>query len=106
MPPEKRDRGAYCTTFGHKANHRFSKENVRYYRVDHPIWGDMVGLVAIRKISSHQEIFVNYGYHLQEDWDWSTAVFWYRKEFTNHIRRKLGLLKAKDFKEHMKKLRD
>ena len=104
VPPGRRDAGVYCSTLGHKANHKFFGENVKYFRADHPVWGDIVGLVAARDISKGDEIVVNYGYHAQEGWDWSTAVIWYRREYTNHIRRKLGLWKGKDFKHYMKML--
>ena len=104
VPAERRDPGIYCSTLGHKANHRFYRENVGYFRVDHPVWGDIVGLVAVKDIAKDEEIFVNYGYHLQEGFDWSTAVIWYRRGYTNFIRWRLGLSSGKDYKKYMEML--
>ena len=104
VPPQRRSTAVYCSTLGHKANHKFHMPNVVYYRADHPVWGDIVGLVADREIFKHDEIFVDYGYHKQQGWDWATAVFWYKREYTNFIRRKLGLLRGRDFKQYMKLL--
>ena len=104
VPPGKRDVLSYRMTLGHKANHKFYNENVEYYRVDHPLWGDIVGLVASKPIRKGEEIFVNYGYHEQKEFDWKTSVLWYRKEYTNYIRKKLGLYSGKQYLKYLKEL--
>ena len=34
----------------------------RYQPVQHPVWGDIVGVVTIKALSQGQELFCDYGY--------------------------------------------
>ena len=60
----------YCATLGHKANHS-SNPNSRYDVFDHPIYGCIKCVRALRDIPALQEITVDYGFdglHGYPDW--------------------------------------
>ena len=71
IPHDMRRTDQYCTTLAHKANHSF-RPNTRWGRMDHPRFGLVVTLLAVREISVGEEITVNYNYSL------SVAPAWYR----------------------------
>ena len=71
IPHDMRRTDQYCTTLAHKANHSF-RPNTRWGRMDHPRFGLVVTLLAMREISVGEEITVNYNYSL------SVAPAWYR----------------------------
>ncbi len=60
----------YCATLGHKANHS-SDPNCRYDVFDHPLYGYIKCVRALRDIPPSQEITVDYGFdgaHGYPDW--------------------------------------
>jgi histone-lysine N-methyltransferase SETD7 len=70
VPAKWSDCGSYCATLGHKANHS-SSPNSRYDVFDHPIYGCIKCVRALRDILPSQEITVDYGFdgaHGYPDW--------------------------------------
>ena len=66
----------YRTTLGHKSNHKFHGQNVRFKTgIDHPVLGEIGCLIAISDIEPGEEIFTNYNYEL------NIAARWYKDEF-------------------------
>ena len=66
----------YKTTLAHKANHKFDRNNVIFQKgINHPVLGDVAGLVAVVEIEPDEEIFADYNYDLQ------LAAPWYREEY-------------------------
>ena len=51
----------YCATLAHKANHSFTP-NTRWGRLDHPRFGQVVTIIAIKDIQVGEEVSVNYKY--------------------------------------------
>ena len=72
VPEGYRSVEAYRTTFGHKVNHKFDDHaNVEFDFVDHPVFGVIICLLAIRDIDLDEELFVNYNYN-------DYAPLWYQ----------------------------
>ena len=64
----------YRTTLGHNVNHMFDEHtNVEFDFVDHPVFGVIVCLLAIKDIEVEEELFVNYNEPLED------APHWYRE---------------------------
>ena len=59
IPEDKRTTSDYCATLSHKANHSF-EPNCRWSRIDHPRFGFICSITAIRKIYEGEEVTVNY----------------------------------------------
>merc|ERR1711974_357236 len=59
IPESLRSLSAYCATLAHKANHSFTP-NCRWGRVDHPRFGCIISLVALKNCSPGEEMTVNY----------------------------------------------
>ena len=70
MPDPYRSTDHYTTTMGHKVQHKFEDTNVYFGIVDHPVFGPIVGLIATEEIDVDEEIFVNYGYGLEDGPKW------------------------------------
>ncbi len=75
----------YCATLSHKANHS-NAPNAEWALVEHPRFGLIRGLRAVRDIAEGQEVLVNYHMNLAD------APLWYRRVWLGHQRRhkKLG----------------
>ena len=52
IPLELSSTSAYSATLGHKANHSF-KPNAKWGRIEHPRFGLICSIVALRVINSH-----------------------------------------------------
>ena len=73
IPHPYRSVKEYTTTLGHKVNHMFDiNTNVEFDSVDHPVFGVIVCLIAVKDIEVDEELFVNYNYGLED------AAKWYR----------------------------
>ena len=73
IPKEYRSVNAYRTTLGHKVNHKFVNVNTIFDYVVHPIFDNIVCLIAVLDIQAEEEIFVSYNYGLD------VAPEWYKK---------------------------
>ena len=51
----------YNATLAHKANHSFTP-NTKWGRLDHPRFGQVVTIIAIKDIQVGEEVSVNYKY--------------------------------------------
>ena len=74
VPEPYRTVEKYRTTLGHKANHMFDDDaNAILVTVEHPVFGVISSLLAIKDIEIDEEIFVNY------NWPLKSAPHWYRE---------------------------
>merc|ERR1712181_134025 len=80
IPESLRSLSAYCATLAHKANHSFTP-NCRWGRVDHPRFGCIISLVALRNCSPGEVMTVNYRLPLHY------APEWYRECHRLHLER-------------------
>jgi len=81
IPDDMRRTDQYCSTLAHKANHSFTP-NTKWGRMDHPKFGMVVTLLALRSITEGEEITVNYNYNL------AIAPAWYKQclaQFKNKV---------------------
>jgi len=89
IPESLRSLSTYCATLAHKANHSFTP-NCRWGRVDHPRFGCIISLVALRNCSPGEEMTVNYRLPLHY------APEWYKECHRMHLQ--------KSSKDNMKKM--
>ena len=68
-----RDTSLYQASLGHKVNHSF-RPNCRYRRMQHPRWGEIMGIFSSRDIKAGEELLCNYGYEV----DKYLVPAWYR----------------------------
>jgi histone-lysine N-methyltransferase SETD7 len=71
VPEDMRRLDQYCATLAHKANHSFLP-NTRWGRLDHPRFGLVVTIIAIKPILVGEELTVNYKYPV------TLAPQWYK----------------------------
>ena len=77
IPPEYIHLDQYKATLGHKACHTFgAAKNARFEALWHPRFGLIMSVVAIRDISPHEEILVNYNYDPKVAPDWYKALYY------------------------------
>lgn len=69
----------YCATLGHKANHSFSP-NSRWSRLEHPRFGLICSITALRDICKGEEVLVNYGIGMAH------APQWYKLLWVRHLK--------------------
>ena len=63
IPPWLDDLSVYNATLGHKVNHKFKKDaNAKFSNMEHPRFGPIPTVVAKTLIPAGEEIFVDYGY--------------------------------------------
>jgi hypothetical protein len=62
---------SYRASLGFKANHSF-RNNAGFYAFDHPRFGFVIAVVALKDIAKGEEVFTYYGYQVR-----SPAVDWY-----------------------------
>jgi len=77
IPEDMRSVTQYCATLAHKANHSFTP-NCRWGRVDHPRFGLIISLVALRDCAPGEEVTVNYRLPLH------LAPVWYKDCYRAH----------------------
>ena len=69
----------YRQTLGHKLNHSFKYNNVKFGHAYHPRFGKCRAIIALKNIPRNQELLVDYGYEkgsLVPEW----YVALYKKE--------------------------
>ena len=77
------DMDIYNATLAQKVNHKFPPFiNSKFVNVEHPRFGHTVGLAATKDIMEGQEIFVNYGYNVNENTDINFP--WFRPQWEKH----------------------
>ena len=79
IPEEYKDLDRYCATKGHKSNHSFTP-NAKWSRLDHPRFGMICSVTALRDIPEGEEILVNYGLGM------AFAPDWYKSLWVQHCR--------------------
>jgi hypothetical protein len=62
---------SYRATSGFKSNHSF-RNNAGFVAFDHPRFGFIISIFALRDIDQDEEIFTHYGYQVK-----SPALDWY-----------------------------
>ena len=99
IPPVFTQLDQYCATLGHKANHSFTpnarcqsflirsieflQANVHQYRwvrFQHPRFGLIVAIKAIKDMAEGSEVLVNYGMGMAD------APIWYKMLWVKHLR--------------------
>ena len=93
-----RDTGLYRASLGHKVNHSFTPNcrccrsaetddfirdfewYCRYRQMQHPRWGEIVGIFTTRTVKENEEFLCNYGY----DIDTHLVPDWYRAAWETH----------------------
>ena len=76
IPDPYRSIKFYRTTLGHKVNHKFDVDtNVEFDFVEHPVFGVIVCHIATKDIEVDEELFVNYGYGLENLTGWFKDVY-------------------------------
>ena len=68
-----RDEGAYNASLAHKTNHSFIP-NAELCTFDHPRFGVIPCVTATHEIKAGEEIFIHYGYYLNNCPDWYEQV--------------------------------
>ena len=86
--PEYRSCHQYRATLGHKACHHFQLRNSAFQEFEHPRFGRIMSIVAVRDIEEDEEIFVSYNYSLP------LSPPWYQDLWFSHCRDK-GLAKER-----------
>lgn len=69
IPKEFIPSSAYCASLAHKVNHSFMP-NAEFVAFDHPRFGLVPCLLSTLDIADGEEIFVHYGYELDDCPDW------------------------------------
>ena len=64
ITPEYRSCSQYRATLGHKACHHFQLRNSAFQEFEHPRFGRIMSIVAVKDILEGEEIFVSYNYSL------------------------------------------
>ena len=73
---------SYHATLGFKANHSF-RNNAGFFAFDHPRFGFVIAVVALKDIAEGEEVFTYYGYQVR-----SPAIDWYfelQEKFDNGL---------------------
>ena len=76
--PEYRQCHQYRATLGHKACHHFNRRNSAFQEFEHPRFGRIMSIVAVRDIEEGEEIFVSYNYSVP------LAPPWYQQLWFSH----------------------
>jgi SET domain-containing protein len=66
IPQEYAD--SYRATLGFKANHSF-RNNCGFTAVDHPRFGFINAIVALKDVAKDEEIFAHYGYEVKQNFN-------------------------------------
>ena len=78
--PEYQSCQQYRATLGHKACHHFQLRNSAFEEFEHPRFGRIMSIVAVRDIQEGEEIFVSYNYSLP------LSPPWYQELWFSHCR--------------------
>lgn len=86
VPADMRRLDQYCATLAHKANHSFTP-NTRWGRLDHPRFGLVVTIIAIKTIQVGEELTVNYKYPvtIAPQWYKDCHKLFYKDNFVHKI---------------------
>ncbi|TRY64272.1 hypothetical protein TCAL_02616 [Tigriopus californicus] len=74
IPPDMSSLHQYCSSLGHKVQHKFKNPNADFVFFKHPRFGYVRALGSTRTIQRHEEIFVDYYYSIKGD----RCPNWYR----------------------------
>ena len=77
VPSNAQSLDSYRASLGHKANHSFNP-NSEYSVAEHPVFGLIVCIKSIKKLSKEEEILCHYKY------DISTAPQWYQDAWDHY----------------------
>lgn len=86
--PEHQLCSQYRATLGHKACHSFEHKNSVFREFEHPRFGRIMSVVAVKDIEPDEEVFVSYNYCV------SLSPPWYQEIWFEHCMNK-GLSKEK-----------
>ena len=87
IPKEFWNISKYRATLGHKINHSFVKKNTKFGYNYHPRFGVCRTVVATKNIKKHEELWVDYGYDLDDE-----APQWYLDTYKMEV----GEIEPKD----------
>jgi len=76
IPPDMRLTSEYRATLGHKACHDFAKKNAAFQEFEHPRFGCVMSVVALRDIKPGEEVFVSYNYCIGSAPPWYQDLWW------------------------------
>jgi len=79
IPPESQNIEDYSATLGHKACHSFQEKNAMFNEFEHPRFGVIMSIVAIKPIHTDEEVLVSYNYTLCH------APPWYQQLWVQHL---------------------
>lgn len=68
--PESQSCDQYRATLGHKACHSFEMKNAAFREFEHPRFGRIMSVVALRDIQRDEEVFVSYNYSVSHAPEW------------------------------------
>ena len=68
--PESQSCSQYCAPLGHKACHSFEMKNAAFREFEHPRFGRIMSVVALRDIKRDEEVFVSYNYSVSHAPEW------------------------------------
>ena len=88
VPPAYSSLEIYRATLGHKACHHFQLRNSAFEEFEHPRFGRIMSVVAVKDIKEGEEIFVSYNYSLP------LSPPWYQHLWFSHCQDK-GLSQQK-----------
>ena len=75
--PEHQECSQYRATLGHKACHSFQQKNSVFREFEHPRFGCIMSVVAVRDIEQGEEVFVSYNYCVSFAPPWY-QVLWFK----------------------------
>ena len=75
--PEYQSCSDYRATLGHKACHSFEHKNSVFKEFEHPRFGRIMSVVAIKDIEQNEEVFVSYNYCVSLAPPWYQEI-WFR----------------------------
>ena len=75
--PDDRLCSQYRATLGHKACHSFDEKNAAFQEFEHPRFGRIMSVVALRDIRADEEVFVSYNYSVSMAPEWYQEL-WFR----------------------------
>ena len=78
IDPDNQLCSQYQATLGHKACHSFQQKNSVFREFEHPRFGRIMSVVAVKDIEQGEEVFVSYNYCV------SLAPPWYQEIWFKH----------------------
>lgn len=80
IPEDSQNTKDYCATLGHKACHSFKEKNSMFHDFEHPRFGEIMSIVALKNIRKDEEILVSYNYSL------GCAPPWYQQQWVQYLK--------------------